>query len=96
MAGEQADTGLAAARAQLHRVRTESRPHWVALVAAVVVGLVLSGVHWLGLVAAAVWALLLAVPGALGGVVAMGRIAGLGLLIALVAPVVGSLARGVV
>jgi hypothetical protein len=122
MAGEDDTAGLAAVSAQLRRVRTESRPHWVALVAGVVVGLVLAGVHWLGLVVggalvglvaaslrravlaglgfglvvAAVWALLLALPGALGDVVAMGQIAGLGLLVALVAPVLGSLARGIV
>lgn len=112
----------AAARAQLRRVREESRPHWVALSAAIVVGLVLSTVHWLGLVVggalvglvaatlprallsalgfgllvAAVWALLLALSGALGEVTATGRFAGLGLLVALVAPVFGSLVRGLV
>jgi hypothetical protein len=111
-----------AAGAQLRRVREESKPHWVALSVAIIVGLVLSAVHWLGLVVggalvglvaatlprallsglgfgllvATVWALVLVLSGALGDVTATGQFAGLGLLVALVAPVFGSLARGVV
>lgn len=106
----------------LGRVREESGPHWLALVAGVVVGLVLSAVHPLGLfvggvlvglVAASLrrallsglgfgllvvttWGAVLAVSGALGRVTAMGELAGLGVLIALLAPALGSLARGIV
>ena len=113
---------VVAASEQLGRVREESGPHWVALVVALVVGLVLSTVHWLGLVVggalvglvaatlprallsglgfgllvAALWAFLLGLSGALGDVTATGRFAGLGLLVALVAPVLGSLVRGIV
>ncbi len=36
----------------LHRVRTEPRPHALALVVAGLVGLALAWVHWLGLIAA--------------------------------------------
>ena len=113
---------LAAVGAGLRRVREESRPHWVGLTLAVVVGLVLSTVHWLGLVLGGVlvglvaaslprallsglgfglvvllvWWLTLALSGGVGKVTATGELAGLGVVMALVAPVLGSLARGVV
>lgn len=113
---------VVAASEQLGRVREESGPHWVALVVALVVGLVLSTVHWLGLVVGGalvglvaaslrravvaalgfgvlvvlVWGVSLALFGALGAVRATGELAGLGVAIALAAPVVGSLARAVV
>jgi hypothetical protein len=106
----------------LCRVREESKPHWVALVVAIVAGLALSTVHWLGLVVGGalvglvaaslrrallsglgfgllvvvVWVLVLVLSGALGKVTAMGEIAGLGVAVALVAPVFGSLVRGIV
>jgi hypothetical protein len=116
------DAPLATLKTQLRRVREESKPHWIALVVAIVVGLLLSTVHWLGLVVGGalvglvaaslrrallsglgfgllvvtVWTLLFVLSGALGHVTAMGEIAGLGVVIALVAPVFGSLARGIV
>jgi len=122
MTGSDGAGPVATAVTQLRRIREEPVPHWVALVAAVVVGLALSTVHWLGLVAGGalvglvatslrralvaalgfgvlvvlVWAALLALSGSLGKVLVMGEIAGLGVAIALAAPVVGSLARGVI
>ncbi|QWC18168.1 hypothetical protein [Halorubrum sp. 2020YC2] len=42
------------------RVRTEPRPHAVALVAALAVGVALASVHWLGLIAAGALASLVA------------------------------------
>ncbi|ERH10720.1 MAG: hypothetical protein J07HX64_02498 [halophilic archaeon J07HX64] len=113
---------LSAAAAGLRRVREESRPHWIGLVLAVVVGLVVSTIHWLGLVLGGalvglvaaslprallsglgfglvvllVWWSTLVLSGGVGKVTATGELAGLGVLMALVAPVLGSLARGVV
>jgi apolipoprotein N-acyltransferase len=113
---------LPTAVAGLRRVREESRPHWVGLALAVVVGLVVSTVHWLGLVLGGVlvglvaaslprallsglgfglivllvWWLTLVLSGEVGKVAATGELAGLGVVMALVAPVLGSLARGVV
>jgi len=81
-----------------------STVHWLGLVVGgALVGLVaaslpralLSGLGF-GLLVATIWALLLALSGALGDVTAMGELAGLGLLVALLAPVFGSLARGLV
>jgi hypothetical protein len=122
MSGDESAGPAAAIRTQLRRVREESRPHWVALVVAILAGLALSTLHWVGLVVGGalvglvaaslrralvagfgfglvvvlVWSLLFALGGALGEVLAMGQIAGIGFAIALVAPVFGSLARGVV
>lgn len=113
---------LATVGAGLHRVREESRPHWVGLALAVVVGLVVSTVHWLGLVLGGVlvglvaaslprallsglgfglivllvWWLTLVLSGGVGKVTATGELGGLGVVMALLAPVLGSLARGVV
>ena len=113
---------LAAIGTGLRRVREESGPHWLGLVLAVVVGLVVSTIHWLGLVLGGalvglvaaslprallsglgfglivllVWWLTLVLSGGVGKVTATGELAGLGVLMALIAPVLGSLARGVV
>jgi len=38
--------------AVLDRIRTEPRTHWIALVAAIVLGLAAATVHWIGLVLA--------------------------------------------
>ncbi|EMA59081.1 hypothetical protein [Halorubrum lipolyticum] len=46
--------------ALLDRVRTDSRPHAVALAVALVAGVALASVHWLGLVAAGAAAALVA------------------------------------
>ncbi len=78
--------------------------HWVGLVAGgALVGLMsttlrralLAGLGFGALVLLA-WASLLAWHGALGGALVTGRLAGLGVAMALVAPVLGSLVRGVV
>jgi apolipoprotein N-acyltransferase len=119
---EKDTAGLSAAvGAGLSLVREESRPHWVGLALAVVVGLVVSTVHWLGLVLGGalvglvaaslprallsglgfglvvllVWWLTLVLSDGVGKVTATGELAGLGVVMALVAPVLGSLARGV-
>jgi len=81
-----------------------STVHWLGLVlGGVLVGLVaaslpralLSGLGF-GLLVLFVWWLTLALSGSVGKVTATGELAGLGVLIALLAPVLGSLARGVV
>jgi len=81
-----------------------STVHWLGLVlGGVLVGLVaaslpralLSGLGF-GLVVLLVWWLTLALSGGVGKVTATGELAGLGVVMALVAPVLGSLARGVV
>ena len=55
------------ARRLLERIRTERRPHAVALVLALWVGVTLATVHWLGLIAAGALASLVA-PTTEGGV----------------------------
>jgi hypothetical protein len=81
-----------------------STVHWVGLVAGgALVGLVaaslrralLAGLGF-GLLALAVWVVLLVLAGSLGEVLATGQLAAISVAIALVGPVFGSLARGVV
>jgi hypothetical protein len=67
----------------------------VGLVAASLPRALLSGLGF-GLVVLLVWWLTLALSGGVGKVTATGELAGLGVVMALVAPVLGSLARGVV
>ena len=78
--------------------------HWIGLVAGgALVGLVsttlrralLAGLGF-GVLALVMWAGLLIWYGSLGGVLATGMLAGLGAVIALVAPVLGSLIRGII
>jgi hypothetical protein len=106
----------------LDRIRTDPFVHWVALVAAVVVGLALGNVHWIGLVAGGalvglvattlkrallaglgfgitvllVWAGWLVVNGVFGKVLATGQFVGIAVAVGIVAPLLGSLLRGVV
>lgn len=124
MTGGDTTTGEAAGGplSRLGRVREEPRAHWLALVVAIIVGLLVSTVHWLGLVVGGalvglvasslrralaaglgfgvlvvlVWLAVFARAGTLGRLLSMGELTGLGVAIALLAPVVGSLARGVV
>lgn len=78
--------------------------HWIGLIAGgALVGLVTANIRraivagvGFGLVVLIVWATRLAVAGSFGKVAAMGEIALLGVAIALVGAVFGSLARGVI
>jgi hypothetical protein len=107
---------------RLRLLREDATYHWIGLVVAIVLGLLLSAVHWVGLVvggalvglvasslrrallaglgfgilAVLVWLALLAGAGSLGKVLATGRLIALAVGMGIVAPVLGSLARGVV
>jgi len=107
---------------RLRLLREDATYHWVGLLVAVVLGLVLASVHWVGLVvggalvglvtaslrrallaglgfgilAVLVWLALLAGAGSLDKVLVTGRLIALAVAMGIVAPVVGSLARGVV
>jgi hypothetical protein len=109
-------------RNPLARVRTDPLSHWVALLLAIVAGLVVASFHWVGLVVGGAlvglvasslsrallaglgfglivvlaWMARLVWVGALGDVLTMGLFAWLAIAIAVVAPVLGSLLRGVV
>lgn len=81
-----------------------SAVHWVGLVAGgALVGLVsttlrralLSGLGF-GVAVILVWLTSLGLAGSLGNVLAMGELTAIGVLVALVCPVIGSLLRGVV
>jgi len=81
-----------------------STVHWLGLVAGgALVGLVavslrraLVAALGFGVLVVLVWMVLFALSGSLGAVLVMGELAWLGVAIALLAPVVGSLARGVI
>lgn len=81
-----------------------STVHWLGLVAGgALVGLVSTSLRralaaglGFGVLVVLVWAVLFALSGSLGKVLAMGELVWLGIAVALLAPVVGSLARGVI
>lgn len=88
-------TGLGLALARYHWLGLIAGGALVGVVATTLKRALLAGLGF-GVVALCVWIGSLVVVGAFGEVVATGRFAGIGLLIGLVGPLLGSLVRGVV
>jgi DNA-binding transcriptional LysR family regulator len=106
----------------LDRIRSDPFVHWIALVVALLVGLVLARLHWVGLVAGGAlvglvattlkravlagfgfgvtvltaWVASLALNGVLSKVLATGQFVWIAVAVGLLAPLLGSLSRGVI